>query len=186
MSDIFRTYNYAPDSNSVKIPDVDFNLPKVTIEEPELPPEEAFMEFNPESFEQKIDSKIGKLKKNIDKFKRFWNLKCTVKTRKYLKKYLIGLIKHIGPRKVKGYIRYGFGDPCKTGQVTGYLSLLPFVYSKHFSLQPDFYEKIIDTELLIKGRIRLGYIIRIVLNINIWRTILVAKKIFKGNRKKEV
>ncbi|MBO5390123.1 MAG: DUF2953 domain-containing protein [Lachnospiraceae bacterium] len=142
--------------------------------------------FNPESIEQKIDSKLGKLKKNIVKFKRFWNLKCTVKTRKYLKKYLIGLVKHIGPRKVKGYIRYGFGDPCKTGQVTGYLSLLPFVYSKHFSLQPDFYEKIIDAEILMKGHIRLGYIIRIVLNINIWRTILVAKKIFKGNRKKEV
>lgn len=52
MSDIFRTYNYAADSKSVKIPDVDFNLPKVTIEEQEeLPPEEAFMEFNPESFE---------------------------------------------------------------------------------------------------------------------------------------
>lgn len=52
MSDIFRTYNYAADSKSVKIPDVDFNLPKVTIEETEeLPPEEAFMEFNPESFE---------------------------------------------------------------------------------------------------------------------------------------
>ena len=52
MSDIFRTYNYAADSKSVKIPDVDFNLPRVTIEEAEeLPPEEAFMEFNPESFE---------------------------------------------------------------------------------------------------------------------------------------
>lgn len=52
MSDIFRTYNYAADSKSVKIPDVEFNLPKVTIEETEeLPPEEAFMEFNPESFE---------------------------------------------------------------------------------------------------------------------------------------
>ncbi len=52
MSDIFRTYNYAADSKSVKIPDVDFNLPRVTIEETEeLPPEEAFMEFNPESFE---------------------------------------------------------------------------------------------------------------------------------------
>lgn len=52
MSDIFRAYNYAADSKSVKIPDVDFDLPKVTIEETEeLPPEEAFMEFNPESFE---------------------------------------------------------------------------------------------------------------------------------------
>ena len=51
MSDIFRAYNYAADSKSVKIPDVDFDLPKVTIEEQEeLPPEEAFMEFTPESF----------------------------------------------------------------------------------------------------------------------------------------
>ncbi len=147
---------------------------------------EKLENFSPENIEQKIDSKVTKLKKTINRFKRFWDLKCTVKTRKYLKKYLISLVKHIGPRKVKGYVRYGFGDPCKTGQVTGYLSLLPFVYSKDLSLQPDFYEKIIDTELLIKGHIRLGYIIRIVLNINIWRTILVAKKIFKGNRNKEV
>ena len=51
MSDIFRAYNYAADSKSVKIPDVDFDLPKVTIEEQEeLPPEEAFTEFTPESF----------------------------------------------------------------------------------------------------------------------------------------
>ena len=52
MSDIFRTYNYSATSGSVKIPDVDFELPRVTIEEQEeLPPEEAFMEFTPESFE---------------------------------------------------------------------------------------------------------------------------------------
>ena len=52
MSDIFRTYNYSATSDSVKIPDVDFELPRVTIEEQEeLPPEEAFMEFTPESFE---------------------------------------------------------------------------------------------------------------------------------------
>lgn len=52
MSDIFRTYNYSATSDSVKIPDVDFELPRVTIEEQEeLPPEEAFMEFTPASFE---------------------------------------------------------------------------------------------------------------------------------------
>lgn len=52
MSDIFRTYNYSATSDSVKIPDVDFELPRVTIEEQEnIPPEEAFMEFTPESFE---------------------------------------------------------------------------------------------------------------------------------------
>lgn len=146
-------------------------------------------EFSPENIESKVQGKVDKLKKTINKFTRFWNLKCTVKTRNYLKKYLIGLVKHIGPRSIKGYVRYGFGDPCKTGQVTGYLSLLPFVYSKHFSLEPDFYKKIIDGEVLLKGKIRIGYILRIVLNINIWRTILVARKIFRKNgnvKKKEV
>ncbi len=139
-------------------------------------------EFDPETFTSKIEAKVNKLKKSIDRFKKFWNLKCTVKTRKYLKKYLIGLAKHIGPRKIKGYVRYGFGDPCKTGQITGYLSLLPFVYSKDFSLYPDFYDKVIEADVLLKGRIRLGYIARIILKINIWRTIIVAKKIFKGRK----
>ena len=63
------------------------------------------------------------------------------------------------------------------------------MYSKHFSLEPDFYDKIIDTELLIKGKIRIGYIIRIVLNINVWRTIIVARRIFNKNgnvKKREV
>jgi flagellar biosynthesis/type III secretory pathway protein FliH len=57
LSDIFRTYNYAADKDSVKIPDVEFELPRVTIEaEAELPPEEAFMEFRPESFESEVPS----------------------------------------------------------------------------------------------------------------------------------
>ena len=55
MSDIFRTYNYAADKDSVKIPDVEFELPRVTIEaEAELSPEEAFMEFRPESFAAEV------------------------------------------------------------------------------------------------------------------------------------
>ena len=66
MSDIFRAYNYAADSGSVKIPDVDFEMPKVTIEDyEELPPEEAFMEFTPESFgvveEQEPEEEVEKL-----------------------------------------------------------------------------------------------------------------------------
>ena len=35
----------------------------------------------------------------------------------------------------------------------------------------------IEGELYLKGKIRLGYIARIVLNINIWKTIKAARKI---------
>lgn len=140
---------------------------------------EKISNFSLDRMEAKIEGKINEFKRQYARIKKFWSLKCTVKTRKYLKKYLLGLIKHIGPRSIKGYVRYGFGDPAKTGQVTGYLSLLPFVYNKHFSLMPDFYDKVIDAEVVLKGRIHLGYIMRIVLNINIWRTILVARKVFR-------
>lgn len=53
MSDIFRTYNYESSSDSVKIPDVEFEQP-VVVEEIELPPEEAFMEFNPTEFVETV------------------------------------------------------------------------------------------------------------------------------------
>lgn len=125
----------------------------------------------------KIEKKTATAKKKIRRLQKFWNLSCTVKTREYLKKYIPRTFKHILPRKVKGYVHYGMDEPYKTGQVTGYLSLLPFVYQKGLSMQPDFEQKVLELDVKLKGRIRLGYLLRIVLNINIWRTLKVAKKV---------
>lgn len=131
----------------------------------------------PAEVADKVKVRIDNAKKKIDRLKKFWNMSCTVKTRAYLKKYIISLFRHIGPRRIKGHVHYGFDEPYKTGQVTGYLSLMPFVYQKGFSLEPDFYNKVIEGNIMIKGRIRLGYILRIALNINIWKTIRLARKI---------
>ena len=125
----------------------------------------------------KIEKKTAAAKKKLRRLQKFWNLSCTVKTREYLKKYIPRTLKHILPRKVKGYVHYGMDEPYKTGQVTGYLSLLPFVYQKGLSMQPDFEQKVLELDVKLKGRIRLGYLLRIVLNINIWRTLKVAKKV---------
>lgn len=125
----------------------------------------------------KIERKTAAAKKKLRRLQKFWNLSCTVKTREYLKKYIPRTLKHILPRKVKGYVHYGMDEPYKTGQVTGYLSLLPFVYQKGLSMQPDFEQKVLELDMKLKGRIRLGYLLRIVLNINIWRTLKVAKKV---------
>lgn len=125
----------------------------------------------------KIEKKTAAAKKKLRRLQKFWNLSCTVKTREYLKKYIPRTLKHILPRKVKGYVHYGMDEPYKTGQVTGYLSLLPFVYQKGLSMQPDFEQKVLELDVKLKGRIRLGYLLRIILNINIWRTLKVAKKV---------
>ena len=126
---------------------------------------------------ESFDDKMQNIKKKINRFKKFWNLSYVIKTRAYLKKYMIKTIKHIMPYKIKGYVRYGLNEPCKTGQLTGYLSLFPIVYQKDFSLYPDFYNKILEADVYLKGRIRLGYILRIVLNKNVWKTIKAARRI---------
>ena len=125
----------------------------------------------------RIEKKTATAKKKIRRLQKFWNLSCTVKTREYLKTYIPRTLKHILPRKVKGYVHYGMDEPYKTGQVTGYLSLLPFVYQKGLSMQPDFEQKVLELDVKLKGRIQPGYLLRIVLNRNIWRTIKVAKKV---------
>lgn len=130
-----------------------------------------------ERMSDKIEKKTATAKKKIRRLQKFWNLSCTVKTREYLKKYIPRTLKHILPRKVKGYVHYGMDEPYKTGQVTGYLSLLPFVYQKGLSMQPDFEQKVLELDVKLKGRIQLGYLLRIVLNRNIWRTLKVAKKV---------
>ncbi|MBR1815399.1 MAG: DUF2953 domain-containing protein [Lachnospiraceae bacterium] len=124
-----------------------------------------------------IKKKYEEIEKKYRRFEKFWNLKCTVRTREYIGKYLISILKHIAPKKIKGRIRYGMDEPYKTGTVTGYLSLMPFVYQKHFSLEPDFYEKVIEGNVELKGRIVLGYIARIALKPYIWQTIKAAKRL---------
>ncbi|MDE6025765.1 MAG: DUF2953 domain-containing protein, partial [Lachnospiraceae bacterium] len=112
-----------------------------------------------------LSVKLEAIKKKLNRIGRFWDLPCTVKLRAYLKKYIPGLLRHISPRKIEGHVRYGLNEPCKTGQVTGYLSLMPFVYQKGFYMEPDFYNKVLEGEVKLKGRLMLGYILRIVLNI---------------------
>lgn len=66
---------------------------------------------------------------------------------------LFSLLKSIRPRKVKGKLLIGTGDPASTGQVLSvYGMLYPFL-GNNISVIPDFEQQIIEGELLIKGRI---------------------------------
>ena len=124
-----------------------------------------------------IDSKIVKAEKTIYRFEKFWELECTEKTKVYLVKYIKSLIRHMAPRKAKGYAEYGFDDAAKTGEVTGYLSLLPCMYQRKLYLNPNFADKVMDIDVSLKGHIVLGYLLRIVFSINLWKTLLAARKL---------
>lgn len=129
--------------------------------------------------------KYKKLKDKTKQYKQFIWAPHTKRAWGVVKKNLIKLLKHAGPRKIKGFLIYGTGDPASTGQQLGYMSIaLPLYYNK-IEITPDFSQKILEGEVFIKGRLRvfniLIYACKVVFNKYVKRTIRHFKKISGGN-----
>ncbi len=77
-------------------------------------------------------------------------------TLRLLWRQLKKIIKHVLPRKMNGRVRFGFDDPATTGQILTYISPFYGVYAKSVAIEPVFDEKVMEGELHLRGRIRLG------------------------------
>ena len=66
------------------------------------------------------------------------------------------LLRHVLPQKLKGRVHFGFSDPYRTGQLLTAVSPFYGLYAKDLELVPDFEHEVLEGELHIKGRIRLG------------------------------
>lgn len=128
---------------------------------------------NPEKTEKKdfftkIRSKIQKIRETIrniiDKIKKLFRQKEeaqrilakpeTKTALKYAWDKLKRLLKHILPRKVKGYVAFGTGDPASTGQALGILSILYARTGEMLTIRPNFMEKQLESDVELKGRIQ--------------------------------
>jgi hypothetical protein len=67
------------------------------------------------------------------------------------------LLHHILPRKIMAKITYGTDDPALTGQLLGFVSIIPFIYRYQIQIQPDFQSETyyLKGNLEIKGKIRM-------------------------------
>ena len=63
-------------------------------------------------------------------------------------------LRHILPRKVKGYLIYGSDDPATTGQVLGVISIFYAAMGPMLKIVPDFEKKRLECDLEFKGRLR--------------------------------
>ena len=75
------------------------------------------------------------------------------------------LAAHLFPRKISGKILFGTEDPYRTGQILAGLALLLPLYRDHLQICPVFDRSILEGELSLKGRIRLGTVAAILLRI---------------------
>ena len=112
-----------------------------------------------------IKDKISFIFQKISTIIDFVREKATRRTVAKLLKEVVDLIKYIGPQKLKGSFRFGTGDPSSTGMLLGGLSLLPVVYQKGVAVSPDFEEKCFIGDGTLTGRIRLVYLVRLVLRL---------------------
>ena len=75
------------------------------------------------------------------------------------------LLKHIRPQKLKVTGRLGFDDPAKTGQIFGIIGMLMPLYGENIHLEAVFDEAVMEGQLEIKGRVRIGTVLSMALKL---------------------
>ena len=136
----------------------------------------------------KLDNKLTELdkKKNdlitkYDHIMQFLDREYVRRTITRALKVLKRLFGTIKPKKSKGYLRMGLSSSADTGMMLGKMSTLYPLYGKWLTVEPDFYNKVIEGDIDIKGRIYIFRfvfpVLRILISRDFWKTYKLAKKI---------
>lgn len=124
---------------------------------------------------EQISDKAEEIKAKMDEILAFIKDEANQRTFRLVMRQVYGIAKHILPTKIKGKVKFGFEDPFKTGQILIYVSPFYSFYAKHLELIPVFEEPVMEGELRLKGRIRIGTVlakaVRVLFDRNIWKLI---------------
>ena len=128
----------------------------------------------------KIIAKIKKLAHQKDEVLRILGKTETKTAMKFVWSKLGRLLKHILPRKIKGYLAYGADNPATTGQVLGILSVLYARTGQLLEIRPNFTEKQLECDVLVKGRIQVFTLLVIAVKVVLNKELRQVIKEFKG------
>ncbi len=130
-----------------------------------------------------ISKTIAKIKKLIhqkEEVQRILGKPETKTAMKFVWSRLGRLLKHILPRRIKGYLAYGADNPATTGQVLGILSVLYARTGQLLEIRPNFTEKQLECDVLIKGRIQVFTLLVIAVKVALNKELRQVIKEFKG------
>ena len=92
-------------------------------------------------------------KKSFDTVKAFIERQETRGALRLVWKKGIRLGRHVLPRRLTGFLSFGFSDPADTGYVLAILGALYPVYGDHIHVTPDFQQKKLEFSLQGSGRV---------------------------------
>ncbi len=131
-----------------------------------------------------LDQKKDDILKKVRKVQKLIQMDSTKHAVKSVIKYLKQILKHVAPRKYNGMVHFGMEDPSTTGQVVGVFGALLPIYKDHIVVRPDFENKIMEGELHLKGRIRIGFFaiiaVKALLNRDLIKTVKRVKTIVEA------
>lgn len=111
------------------------------------------------SHADRIWEKLLRLKEKKDLILVFLRDEENKKAFSLAKRKGFALLRHVRPKKLEGRIRFGFDDPSTTGTVLMYAAPFYGLYARHLELIPDFEETGIEGDFRLSGRLRLGVLL---------------------------
>lgn len=75
------------------------------------------------------------------------------------------LLKHISPRHLSGYVRFGLEDPSLTGAVLAGLGITCPIHKNRLEIRPVFDETVFEAQAKVSGRIFGVFLIKILLSV---------------------
>ena len=129
----------------------------------------------------KADAKYQKILVKVEHVLQFLEKDFVQRTIKRVFNVLKKLLGTVKPKKSKGYLHFGLSSAADTGEMLGRIAAFYPLYGRWLDIEPDFYNKGIEGDIDIKGRIYLFRfvfpLLGIALTRDFWRTFKLAKKI---------
>ncbi len=119
-----------------------------------------------------------------DRLEQLWQFFMEEENRKTLRlifRQVKAVLRHLLPRRIRADVVFGFDNPATTGQVLAICSLVYAWYGESIRLTPVFDEKILEAQVEIKGRVRLGTLLVLALRVLFNKNFRVLVKRWRMN-----
>jgi predicted RND superfamily exporter protein len=132
------------------------------------------------SFERLSEKYKGLIKK-LEQTEAVLTSKVTGRAVKKVKEQLFHILNHIKPKKIAGNINFGLEDPANTAIIYGTIDILAIAMSEgKLIITPEFYQKGISLDMVMQGRILIGYLLvcalRVFFNKDVRRVVRVVRR----------
>lgn len=135
-----------------------------------------------ERFFERLSQKYEDLIRKKEQAEAILTSKVTGRAVKKVKAQLFHILNHIKPKKIEGNLNFGLEDPANTAIIYGTIDNLVHAMSQgRLILTPEFYQKGISLDMVMQGRILIGYLLvcalRVILNKDVRRVVRVIRRV---------